>query len=152
MKKSFKEITTEFALSKETSTFDSSLKVRPTFDVLHLKMVDDFLNSVDQKCRDKIEDIVENARKHIDPKFFKKLTNNIWEFRIAHRGIQYRLLAFWEGLDARPLVRTTHVFVKKTGKVPKKELRRAEEIRSWYLYKNQQNEKQRKNFDVDQSR
>ena len=28
--------------------------------------------------------------------YFKKLTDEIWEFRTLYQGLQYRLLAFWD--------------------------------------------------------
>ncbi|MFD1003127.1 hypothetical protein ACFQ21_27625 [Ohtaekwangia kribbensis] len=33
---------------------------------------------------------------NLNIKFFKKLKDDIWEFRTEYRGVQYRLLAFWD--------------------------------------------------------
>ena len=48
-----------------------------------------------------------------DPKFFKKLTDDIWKFRILHSGMQYRLLAFWDKENKfETLVFATHGIVR----------------------------------------
>lgn len=38
-----------------------------------------------------------------DPELFKKLTDEIWEFRTLYQGLQYLILAFW---DKTPAVET----------------------------------------------
>lgn len=64
---------------------------------------------------------------------FKKLdgSDDIWEFRTKYNGMEYRLLAFWDEQEKR-LVVATHGFVKKTWKVPQKEIARAEALRKKY--------------------
>lgn len=57
---------------------------------------------------------------------------DIWEFRTLYKGIQYRLLAFWD-TDAETLVIATHGFVKKTQKTPRKEINKAEAVRILYF-------------------
>lgn len=136
MKKSFAEILKALPSYSETRKFESSLDERRKFDIEHLDAAEDFLRSIDEESRRKIERVCKKAGKRIDPKFFKKLTDNIWEFRINHQGIQFRLLAFWGQSNARSLVLSTHGFIKKTQKIPKKELRRAEEIRALHFLKN----------------
>lgn len=54
-----------------------------------------FIEKQDFKARKKIFQNIRRAELHADPKFFKKLTSEIWEFRTLYSGIQYRLLAFW---------------------------------------------------------
>ncbi|TRZ52410.1 hypothetical protein D4S03_03500 [bacterium] len=34
-----------------------------------------------------------------DPKLFKKLHDEIWEFRVKYKTIQIRLLSFWDKRD-----------------------------------------------------
>ena len=47
---------------------------------------------------------------------------------------QYRLLAFWDKEDKNEtLVISTHGFVKKTSKVPKAQIKKAEELRKDYF-------------------
>ncbi|WP_445159271.1 type II toxin-antitoxin system RelE/ParE family toxin [Mesohalobacter salilacus] len=86
------------------------------------------------KVRKKIFQNIRRAEQHADPKFFKKLTKEIWEFRILYSGIQYRLLAFWDKeYETKTLVIATHGIIKKTSKVGKKEIDKAEKIRVKYL-------------------
>lgn len=69
-----------------------------------------------------------------DPKLFKKLTENIWEFRTLFNKTQYRILAFWDkGDEVEALVLATHGFVKKSQKAPKSEIEKAERIRKGYF-------------------
>lgn len=65
---------------------------------------------------------------------FKKLTNDIWEFRTLFKKTYYRLFAFWDKTEStETLVITTHGLVKKTGKTPKTEIEHAEQIRKRYF-------------------
>ena len=75
-----------------------------------------------------------------DPELFKKLNNDIWEFRTKYLGKQIRLLAFWDKTnDTETLVLATSGFIKKTQKTPKNEIDRAERIRKQYLKKKNKN-------------
>jgi phage-related protein len=77
---------------------------------------------------------IDVAEQTNDPKLFKKLQNDIWEFRIKFSGLQIRLLAFWDKTDKTgTLVFATHGFVKKVDKVPGKEIERASNIRAKYF-------------------
>ena len=143
MKKTFAEIRKELSSYSETIKFDSSSDVQHRFEVEELKHADEFKRSLDQKCRDKIESVIEAASERIDQQIFKKLRDDIWEFRINHNGIQYRFLAFWNRIHEKSYVIITHGFVKKTGKVPRKEFERASDIRLHYLQKANNNEKER---------
>ena len=69
-----------------------------------------------------------------DPKFLKKLTSTIWEFRTYYSGIQYRLFAFWDKTDSKQtLVIATHGVKKKTDKINQKEIDKANQIRNAYF-------------------
>ena len=93
-----------------------------------------FVQKQDLKVRKKILQNIRRAEQHSDPKFFKKLTNEIWEFRTLYSGIQYRILAFWDKEDkTETLVFATHGIIKKTSKVDKNEIDKAEKIRANYL-------------------
>lgn len=103
------------------------------FNVLYSKEADDFLDSLPQKAKDKILSNIRKSKYVPDPKLFKKLEGtDIWEFRTKYDGIQYRLLAFWD-VTTNSLVIATHGFVKKEQKTPKRQIKRAEEIRALYL-------------------
>lgn len=108
------------------------LKVR--FKVIMSSEADAFLDTLRQDIKDKIVYNVDKvANGYMDKDLFKKLDGtDIWEFRTLYKGIQYRLLAFWD-TDAETLVIATHGFVKKTQKTPSKEINKAEAIRKLYF-------------------
>lgn len=111
------------------------------FETRLLEEAFEFVQKQDLKVRKKIFQNIRRVEQHSDPKFFKKLTNEIREFRTLYSGIQYRLLAFWDKEDkSETLVFATHGIVKKTSKIDKKEIDKAEKIRANYL-KNKKNEK-----------
>jgi len=106
------------------------------FEVIFLEHAIEFLESLDIKTRRKIYYNVDKARLGLDPKLFKKLTDEIWEFRTKHNGLQYRLFAFWDKTNnTETLVISTHGMVKKVDKVPKSEIEKAERVRKIYFEK-----------------
>ncbi len=106
----------------------------PKFDIDFLKEAFEFLKGLNEKTREKIIYNIDKARYINDPKLFKKLTDDIWEFRTKYAGLQYRLLAFWDkSKPTRTLVIATHGIVKKTDKVPEKEINKDLEIKKQYL-------------------
>ena len=77
---------------------------------------------------------MDKAKLENDQKLFKKLTDDIWEFRTLYQGIQYRLFAFWDKTDkTETLVLSTHGMIKKVSKVPKAEIEKALKIRAEYF-------------------
>ena len=108
--------------------------MKKRFETRLLKEAFEFLEKQDLKTRKKIFQNIRRAEQHTDPKFFKKLTENIWEFRTLYAGVQYRLLAFWDKENkTETLVFATHGMIKKTSKVDKKEINKAAKIRTEYL-------------------
>ena len=104
------------------------------FETKLLKEAFEFIEKQNLKARNKIFQNIRRVEQQSDPKFFKKLTDEIWEFRTLYSGIQYRLLAFWDKENKEEtLVFATHGIVKKTSKVDKKEIDKAENIRKAYL-------------------
>ena len=104
------------------------------FEVVFLEQAIDFLDSLDLKTREKIYYNVDKAKLGLDPKLFKKLTDEIWEFRTKYSGLQYRLFAFWDRTDkSETFVISTHGIVKKVSKVPKADIYKAERIRKEYF-------------------
>ncbi len=104
------------------------------FDIILLEEVKDFLISRDKKVRDKIIFNLWKARRSHDPQIFKKINNQIWEFRTKYQNNQYRLFAFWDKRDNKnTLVICTHGLVKKTKRIPKKEIEKATGIMIEYL-------------------
>ena len=95
-----------------------------------------FLRSIDSKAAAKIIWNIDLAERTNDPRLFKKLTGAIWEFRTKYQNIQYRLLAFWDKTQpVETLVVVTHGIIKKTGKMPAKEIQKATEIMKQHLKK-----------------
>ncbi|SDB51263.1 Phage-related protein [Flavobacteriaceae bacterium MAR_2010_188] len=104
------------------------------FEVVFLEQAIDFMSKVDKKAKAKIYYNLDKATFGLDPKLFKKLTEDIWEFRTLYQGIQYRLFAFWDKTDkTETLVLSTHGMVKKVSKVPKSEIEKALKIRAEYF-------------------
>lgn len=106
------------------------------FEVEFLDEARDFLLSIDEKSRKKIFYNIDKSKDKNDPRLFKKLDDDLWEFRTEYRGLQYRLIAFWDkrnGLSV--LVICTHGFIKKTDRVPSQELDKARRL--MYLYFNE---------------
>jgi len=93
-----------------------------------------FIKKQDFKTRKKIFQNLNRSKESLDPTLFKKLNNEIWEFRTRYNGIQYRILAFWDKRNEKEtLVLATHGFKKKTDKVNKREIQKAEKIRTKYF-------------------
>lgn len=104
------------------------------FETKLLEEAFEFIQDQDVKVRKKILQNMRRAELNLDPKFFKKLNKEIWEFRTQFSGNQYRLLAFWDKKDKEiTLVFATHGFMKKTNKVNHKEIEKANKIRLNYL-------------------
>jgi len=111
------------------------------FEVVLLEEVKMFLRSLDHKHYEKILYNIRKAQIKNDPELFKKLTDEIWEFRTLYGGLQYRLLAFWDKTSAtETLVISTHGFVKKQSKVPEQEIKKAIQSQSKYFENKQLNE------------
>ena len=99
------------------------------FEVDFLQDVIDFFENIEEKARDKIIFNIHKARKSNDPKLFKKLTDEIWEFRTLYNKKQYRLFAFWDKTkEKKTLVVATHGIIKKTQKTPTKEILKAKKL------------------------
>ena len=104
------------------------------FEILLLDEVFIFLANLDKKHREKILYNIRKSQTDRDPELFKKLKDDIWEFRTLYQGLQYRLLAFWDKTDKeQTLVVSTHGFIKKRSKVPDNELLIAKQIRAEYF-------------------
>lgn len=108
--------------------------MKPKFEIVFLEQAIDFMSKLDPKAKRKIYYNLDKAKFENDPKLFKKLTDEIWEFRTLYQGIQYRLFAFWDKTDkAETLVFSTHGMVKKVSKVPASEIEKALKIRAAYF-------------------
>ena len=108
--------------------------MKPNFNVELLPEAVRFLESIDDKTREKIYYNIKKAQFVTDKEIFKKLNDVIWEFRTSYNNKAYRLFAFWDKIDGNEtLILATHGILKKTQKTPPKEIKKAEEIRKQYL-------------------
>lgn len=107
------------------------MELKAKFEVTYMEEAIVFLESLPDKVKDKIAYNISKSRYFMDKELFKKLNDDIWEFRTIYQGFKYRLLAFWDK-DTGNLVIATHGFVKKTQKTPDSELARAEALRKKY--------------------
>ena len=104
------------------------------FEILFLDEAFEFLKGLERKYYEKILYNIRKSQVEVDCELFKKLSDDIWEFRTLYQGHQYRLLAFWDKTSAmETLVVSTHGFIKKRSKVPDNEIQKAVNIRTKYL-------------------
>lgn len=104
------------------------------FETRFLEEADKFISQLDLKTAKKVFYNIDLAEQTNDPKLFKKLKKDIWEFRTQYLGLQIRLLAFWDKTgDKETLVIATHGFIKKVDKVPDNEIARAVKIKEKYF-------------------
>ncbi len=112
--------------------------MKERFTVEFLPDAVEFVNNLDDKAREKIYYNIRKSQFINDNELFKKITENIWEFRTLYKNTAYRLFAFWDKIGKQEtLVLATHGIIKKTNKTPIKEIEKAESIRKQYL--NQKN-------------
>jgi len=110
------------------------------FETKFLEEANEFISGLDRKTIKKIFYNIDLAEQTNDPKLFKKLQSDIWEFRTKYNGLQVRLLAFWDKTDnKKTLVLATHGFIKKVDKVPTNEIKRAVRLRDNYFKNKPQN-------------
>ncbi len=108
--------------------------MEPKFKVEFLEDAIAFLESLDEKTRAKILYNIKLSQYKNDNELFKKLTDTIWEFRTLYNKTYYRFFAFWDKTNKQEtLVISTHGIEKKTGKVPKSEILKAENLRTIYF-------------------
>ncbi len=108
--------------------------MEPKFKVEFLDEAVNFLESLDEKTKAKILYNIKLSQYKNDNELFKKLTDNIWEFRTLYKKTYYRFFAFWDKTSKlETLVISTHGIEKKTGKVPKSEIQKAENLRTIYF-------------------
>ena len=108
--------------------------MKKKFEIEFLPEALDFIYNLDEKTSGKILYNIDKASYSTDPKLFKKLTKDIWEFRTKYDKKQYRLLAFWDRRDKQEiLVISSHGFIKKQSKIAKKEIKKAEQAMKGYF-------------------
>ena len=104
------------------------------FETKFLDEADEFIVKLDLKTIKKMLYNIDLAEQTNDPRLFKKLQGDIWEFRTKYAGMQIRLLAFWDKTESKDtLVVATHGFIKKVDKIPANEIQRAIKLRERYF-------------------
>ncbi len=104
------------------------------FRVQFLEEAKEFLDVLEEKSRDKILYNIWKSRITNDKELFKKLQDEIWEFRTLYNKTYFRLFAFWDKTNKEEtVVISTHGLIKKTDKVPQSEINRAERSRQKYF-------------------
>ncbi|MCL2072638.1 MAG: type II toxin-antitoxin system RelE/ParE family toxin [Marinilabiliaceae bacterium] len=104
------------------------------FEIEFLDEAFDFLQSLEKKHYEKVLYNIRKAQMENDLELFKKIQDDIWEFRTLFQGLKYRFLAFWDKTSAiNTLVVCTHGFIKKRSKVPEQEILKAIQIRKKYF-------------------
>ena len=84
-----------------------------------------FLDGLDEKTRAKIVYNIWKSRSINDKELFKKLQDEIWEFRTKYNKSYYRLFAFWDKLEKNDtVVISTHGLIRKQIKFRKMKLKR----------------------------
>jgi phage-related protein len=114
--------------------------VTEKFKVQFLEEAKEFLDYLADKPREKIIYNIHKAQITQDKELFKKLNDEIWEFRTLYNKTHYRLFAFWDKIERiDTIVISTHGLIKKSDKTPSVEITKAERLRN--LYFNQKNQK-----------
>jgi phage-related protein len=104
------------------------------FQVQFLEEAAEFLENLEEKAREKIYYNIRKAQVTNDKELFRKLNNEIWEFRTLFNKTHYRLFAFWDRSgNAETVVISTHGLIKKTDKTPVADLEKAERLRKLYF-------------------
>lgn len=113
---------------------------RVRFRVEFLNDAKEFLDKLEEKPRLKIIYNIWKSRSTNDSDLFKKLQGDIWEFRTKYKTVYYRLFAFWDKSNNEDtVVISTHGCIKKTDKILKSDIDRAEYLRKKYF--NERNQK-----------
>jgi len=104
------------------------------FKVRLLEEASEFLDNLDEKPREKILYNIRKSQLITDNDLFKKLKDDIWEFRTLYNKCYYRLFAFWDKSEkTETVVISTHGLIKKTDKTPQGEIEKAERLRIKYF-------------------
>ncbi len=70
------------------------MELKAKFDVTYMEEAIVFLESLPDKVKDKIVYNISKSRFFMDKALFKKLNDDIWEFRTIYQGFKCRCLRF----------------------------------------------------------
>jgi phage-related protein len=104
------------------------------FETQFLEEAEEFLSKLSSKTIRKVLYNIELSEQTKDPRLFKKLQDDIWEFRARYDGLQIRFLAFWDKSDERyTLVIACNGYIKKANKTDVQEIEKAKRLREQYF-------------------
>jgi len=104
------------------------------FKVEFLDEAVEFIENLEKKARGKVLYNIHKATITQDQELFKKLSHEIWEFRIFFNKTHYRLFAFWDKTEEKAkLVISTHGIIKKTNKTSPQDIQKAVQIKERYF-------------------
>lgn len=108
--------------------------MKERFEIILLDDASEFLKHIDKKASKKMLYNIRKSKYFNNPEIFKKLTYDIWEFRTIYNRQYYRLFSFWDKTEkTETLVIATHGLIKKTRRIPKNEIDKAEKIMKAYF-------------------
>jgi phage-related protein len=97
--------------------------------IFHKNYFIDFYLGLCNKDQEKIEYVLDMVRNlvWIPQRFFKHLegTSGLYEIRVKSTDVNYRIFCFF---DQGSIVVLLHGFIKKSLRIPKNEIRRAEKL------------------------
>ena len=113
--------------------------LKPKFKVEFLEDAEYFLSQLDYKTKEKIIYNIRKAQILRDDELFKKLNDEIWEFRTLFNKMKYRIFAFWDKSNKQDtIVIATHGRIKKTDKTLAADIDKVERIRKQYMEQKKQ--------------
>ncbi|MBN1860649.1 MAG: type II toxin-antitoxin system RelE/ParE family toxin [Candidatus Thermoplasmatota archaeon] len=96
--------------------------------------IEDFLDTLSPKQAQKVAWVLKLVEDldFVPAQYFKKIVNtdDLWEIRVAAGSSIFRFLGFFDGSN---LIVLTHGFQKKTQKIPKHDIKIAQERKHHYL-------------------
>jgi phage-related protein len=104
-------------------------------EVIFLPEADKFVEKIENSARKKLFHSIRKTKQSFFGEWFEKLkgSDDIFEFRVKDSSKFYRLFAFWDKSgEKETLIVCTHGLIKKTNKTPKKDIKKAEEIKDKY--------------------
>ena len=105
-------------------------------EIIFLSEAEKFVENIENSARKKLFHSIRKTKQRFFGEWFEKLkgSDDIFEFRIKDSSKFYRLFAFWDRSGKEEtLIVCTHGLIKKSNKTPKKEIKKAEEIKFKYF-------------------
>ncbi len=112
-----------------------NMNLKRPIQVKFLKEAETYFLSQNEKVQQKFLLAFEKTETGLKGSWFEKLknTDGIYEFRQSDHQKFYRIFAFWDSEEKKTLIIATHGTDKKSNKTPRKEIKKAEQIRKKYF-------------------